>query len=192
MQNAGEPTNDLDKAFRPSRQLSTMDGAEDKNTGCLMEGDGEFIEHDEAHSVFRSPRPSVTLQELQERESRKQSCHDNAEGASRSPSAMRGGVFGGNPLHDLWLAQEMDVGGDPCLLAGSATLDPKAYETSDKTAMGEYKETSWKDEDVFSDSETEDVIFDDSEMEDAEEASSDDGRDSKERATIIFVKPRLW
>ncbi|KAG6365015.1 hypothetical protein INS49_006621 [Diaporthe citri] len=154
-----------------------MDGAQDKDTGSLLDDDdGEFIDHDEAHGVFRSPRPSVTLQELQERESRKHSGGGDSKKASASPFAMRGGIFGGNPLNDLWKAQEMDVGGDPCLLAGSAVLDAEAHRAWDEAAREKHNEINWRDEGVFSDSETEDLVFVDSDMEDAEEASSDDGR----------------
>lgn len=161
-QNAGEPIDKLDEAFRPSTQLSTMDGAQDKGTGSLLDDDepGEFIDHDEAHGVFRSPRPSITLQELQERESRKHSGDGDSKEASASHSAMRGGVFGGNPLSDLWKAQEMDVGGDLCLLAAS---DAEAPQTWDEAAG-----KNWREEDVFSEPETEDVTFEDWEMEDAE------------------------
>lgn len=153
-QNAREPIDDLDEAFRPSAQLSTMDGAQDKDTGLLDDDDdGELIEHDEAHGVFRSPRPSVTLQELQERESRKHSGGGDSKEASASRSDMRGGIFGGNPLNDLWKAQEMDVGGDPRLLAGCAAFDAEAHQAWNEAAREKYTETNWRDEDVFSDSE---------------------------------------
>lgn len=180
MQSAGEPIDDLDEAFQPSTQLATMDGAQDKDTGSLLDDDdGEFIDHDEAHGVFRSPRPSVTLQELQERESRKHSGDGDSKKASASRSAMRGGIFGGDPLNDLWKAQEMDVGGDPGLLAGfagCADLNAEAHRAWDEAAREKHNEINWRDEDVFSDSDTEDIIFDDSDMEDAEEACSDGGR----------------
>lgn len=160
MQNAMDPIDALDDAFQPSTQLATMDGAQDKDTGPLLDDDdGEVIDHDEAHGVFRSPRPSVTLQELQERESRKHSGDGDSKEASASRSAMRGGIFGGHPLHDLWKAQEMDVGGDPRLLAGYAALNVEAHQAWDEAAREKHNETNWRDEDVFSDS----------------EASSDDG-----------------
>lgn len=178
----GEPIDELDEAFRPSTQLSTqparMAGARDKKRDSLLEDDGEVIEHDAAHRVFRSPRPSITLQELQElheRESGKQLGDGASEhGDTPGHSAMRGGIFGGDPLHDLWLAQEMDVGGLSCLLASSVVLDTEAHEAWEEAAKEKHGEGDWRAEDVFIDSETEDVTFGDGEMEDAEEAFSDE------------------
>lgn len=175
-QNASEPIDDLDEAFQPSTQLSTqssaMAGAQERKRDSFLEGDGEIIEHDEAHGVFRSPRPSITLQELQERESRKDSGGGDNEEASARGSAMRGGIFGGRPLSDLWRAQEMDVGGDPRLFGGSAALDAEAHDTWDEAASDKY---DWMYEVVFSDSEAEDAVSDDLKTEDSEEASSDGG-----------------
>lgn len=181
-QNAGEPIDDLDEAFQPSTQLSTqpftMAGARDKKRDSLLDDEGEFIEHDEAHGVFRSPRPSITLQELQERESKKHSG-DGKEEASPGGSAIRGGVCEGCPLDDLWRAQEGDIGGNPRLFVGSAALDAEAQKAWEEAATEKYDEINWRDEDVFDDSEPEDLISDDLGTEDSEEASSDYGRDLK-------------
>lgn len=178
-QDAGEPIDDLDEAFRPSTQLSTqpftMAGARDKKKDSLLEDEGEFIEHDEAHGVFRSPRPSITLQELQERESKRHSGDGKNEEASPGGSAMRGGVCGGCPLDDLWRAQEVDIGGNPRLFVGSAALDAEAQKAWDEAAMEKYDEINWRDEDVFNDSEPEDLISDALETE-GSEGSSDYGR----------------
>jgi len=176
IQNTGEPIDDLDNAFRPSTQLLTMGGERAKKTGPSMEGDGELIDHDEAHRVFRSPRPSITLQELQElheldklrelreRESRKHSGDGASGQGTTGHSAMRGGIFGGAPLDDLWLAQGQDVGADlgEDFYAGSAALDAEAHKAWDEAAREEYQETAWWDACVFSDSEAEDVTSGDS------------------------------
>lgn len=183
LQNSEEPIDDLDEAFIPSTllytQSFTMAGAQGKKRDSFLEGEGEFIEHDEAHGVFRSPRPSITLQELQERESKKHSGGGDNEEASPGGSAMRGGIFGGCPLNDLWLAQEMDIGGDPCLFAESAALAAEAHKAWDEAATEKSTDLNSEDEDVFIDSETDDaddVISVDSETEDSQEAPSDGGR----------------
>lgn len=183
IQNTGEPIDDLDNAFRPSTQLLTMGGERAKKTGPKtgpsMEDDGEFIDHDEAHRVFRSPRPSITLQELQElheldkldklqelreRESRKHSGDGASGQGTTGHPAMRGGIFGGAPLDDLWLAQGQDVGADlgEDFYAGSAALDAEAHKAWDEAAREEYQETDWWDACVLSDSEAEYVTSGDS------------------------------
>lgn len=173
-QNTSEPIDDLDNAFLPSTQLLTMDREQVKNVGSLVESDGEFIDHDEAHRVFRSPRPSITLQELQEmqkmhelRELRERgSGKHSVDGAGGqgppSESAMRGGIFGGDPLGDLWLAQGQDQGADLDLSEGSAALDAEAHKAWDEAAREKHRENDEWDECAFSDSEAEDVTSGDS------------------------------
>lgn len=179
-----EPIDDLDNAFRPSLQpwtgTSTMDGTQEKNTRFSLEDDGELIKHDEAHGVFRSPRPSITLQELQELESRRRSAHGASGEARGSPSDMRGGIFGGCPLDDLWEAQEMDVGGNPELFAGCVALAEEAHKEweeawREKHNDTDWRDSEWRDETVFSESEAEDEESDELKTETTEEASSDDG-----------------
>lgn len=93
-----------------------------------------MVEHDRATGVFRSPQPSMTLSEIRGREIKKdlirsgqvlveeavwldEDLEDTQSDALHSDSALddvaiRGGLDGGNPWDDLWMAQERDVGAD--------------------------------------------------------------------------------
>lgn len=53
-----------------SWRLHTDDGAQAGFNDANCPEDMEFVEHDAAHSVFRSPRPSMTLDELQQQQLR--------------------------------------------------------------------------------------------------------------------------
>lgn len=155
----------LDNAFRPSTERLLWGGKRGKNVDSSKEDDGEVIDHDDAHRVFRSPRPSLTLQDLREQEHREHSGDVDSGQGTTSGSAIRGGIFGGSPLDDLWLAQKRDLGGDPGLYAGSATLGAEEAHRAWEEAAREEKyeeEINWRDECVFIDSEAEDITSGDS------------------------------
>lgn len=164
-----DPIDELDNAFQPSVQQ--LSGAKrDKNVTPLKEDDGELIYHDEAHGVFRSPRPSITfqdlqdLQKMQEYELKRRSGGASSGQATTRHPAVRGGSFGGSRLNDLWLAQEGDLGADSGLYAEGAVLGAEeAYQAWEAAAREKYEsEIDWWDECVFSESEAEDITSGDS------------------------------
>ncbi|KAJ0118431.1 hypothetical protein J7T55_009214 [Diaporthe amygdali] len=169
---AHEPVNYLDDAFEPSTQPSMLDGANDNDADFLSEVDAEVIEHDEAHRVFRSPRPSVTLSELQAREVQENLSLVAREQATEDESAGRGGVFGGNPWGDLFLAQEVDAGADESVFDQSKALEAEAevHNVWEEAAAERDDEVNSEGGSAFDDLEAEPVLI---ELEDAEEASSD-------------------
>ncbi|KAI3401222.1 hypothetical protein diail_11928 [Diaporthe ilicicola] len=189
VQDGGELIDQLDDAFQPfsqpsmraSTQPSAVEVAEDEDEGSsIFKCDAEVIQHDEARGVFRSPRPSVTLAELQEREAAEKLSHGagkDGKDAAPGKASIRGGVFGGNPWDDLWLAAKNDVGSDASRFRESLDLDAEANKAWEEAAAEKYDEIDWKDEDVFYDSD--DMVFDDSEVEVIEEASSDEGCNSR-------------
>lgn len=169
MQGTVDPIDELDNLFKPSTHY-LLGGKPDEKAASLKEDDGEVINHDEAHRVFRSPRPSITLHDLQElqklREPElKEHSGDGASGQiTAGGSSMRGGLLSGSPLHDLWLAHTTDLGAHPGLYAGSTVLDAEeAYQAWEEAAREKYEEVldRWE-ECVFSDSEAEDITSGDS------------------------------
>lgn len=176
----------LDNAFQPSvqepftqaskqasTQLSTVDGAKDDDAAFLSDIDAEMIQHDEAPAVFRSHRPSFTLAELQEREATGISRQGAGDKPAPGDSAIRGGVFGGNPWDDLWMAEKIDAGSDASRFQESADLEAEAHKAWEEAAL-ERNDMDWDDGEVFYDSEMEDLAFTDSDLEDAEEVSSEE------------------
>lgn len=158
--NTDELIDDLDKAFRPSTQPLLLGGKPDKKVVPSEEDDGEVIDHDEAHRVFRSPRPSLTLEDIQQLQDLRKGeprkhPGDGASGqGTTSDSTMRGGgIVGGSPSDDMWLAHKRDLGGDP----GAALDAEEAHQAWEEAAREKYEEEvdSWTGC-VFSDSETED------------------------------------
>jgi hypothetical protein len=167
-QDSDELINSLDNAFTPTTHLLLEGGERSMKTAPMTGGEGELINHDEAHRVFRSPRPSITLQELQElhelreRGSRKHS--DDSASAPGTPShlAMRGGLFGEGLFDNLWLARAQHLGGGLGLHMGSAALDAEAHKALEEAAWEEHDEMGWWDVCAFSDSQAEDVASGDS------------------------------
>ncbi|KAL1880736.1 hypothetical protein Daus18300_001350 [Diaporthe australafricana] len=173
----------LDDAFRPSVQAAftrastqpfTVDGAKDDDAAFLSDIDIEMVQHDDARGVFRTHRPSFTLAELQEREA----VDNSRQGADDEPapgdSAIRGGVFGGNPWDDLWTAEKIDAGSDASRFQESADLEAEAHKVWEEAAVEKHDDIDWEDGDDFHDSEMEDLVLDDSDLEDSDETSSEE------------------
>lgn len=122
------------------------------------------VEHDRAHGVFRSPRPSVTLSEMLQRELRydltqsgdvpgddavwldgdlKFTPGDGLNGGDAQDSmVVRGGASGNNPWDELWMAQELDFG------AESSVFDPSTAEAQnawEEAAVMKHDDEEWHD-----------------------------------------------
>lgn len=122
------------------------------------------VEHDEANRVFKSPRPSVTLSEIQRREVRKglSQCGDAYEDEAlwldddlettpgdvfdgcgdQDKVVVRGGGSGTNPWDELWIAQGLDVGAESCVFDQSTAEAQNAWE---EAALMKHDDEEWND-----------------------------------------------
>lgn len=125
-----------------------------------------LVEHDRASGVFRSPRPSVTLSEMQQRELRDDLTQlgdvPGAEavwldgdldftprgglhgvgGDAQDSMIVRGGASRDNPWDELWMAQELDFG------AASSIFDPSTAEAQnawEEAAVMKHDDEEWHD-----------------------------------------------
>lgn len=96
----------LSREFAPSvaeAEASSWRSHADEGTQARLDDDTfqedlEFIEHDAAHGVFRSPRPSITLSELQQQQLRENLL---VEGATKEEDedAVCKKVWSSHPSH---------------------------------------------------------------------------------------------
>lgn len=109
-----------------------------------------LLEHDQAIGVFRSPRPSIMLSEIQRRQVVKDLAQDSdalvekgiwldghlevasthSSDALRDEVAegdvnVRGGLYNGSPWADLWLAQEQDLGAEESSVFDESTTEAR-------------------------------------------------------------------
>lgn len=113
--------------------------------------------------MFKSPRPSVTLSEIQRREVKKglSQCgdayedealwlEDNTEvtpgdisnGCGDQDNVVVRGGHGNNPWDELWMAQGLDIGADPSVFEHGSAEAQKAWE---ETALIKHDDEEWND-----------------------------------------------
>lgn len=122
------------------------------------------VEHDQADRIFKSPRPSVTLSEMQRSEVKKDlsryddACEsqtlwlehnyetppgDSSDGIGTQDDMMvRGGGAQNNHWDELWMEQELDVGAEPFIFDQSTAEAQNVWE---EAALMKHDDEEWHD-----------------------------------------------